>query len=67
MSDKQEGYSQPATKNTGQHGATTVLHPVLHNTLYEGVKDGIGLYRLRVVEVVVINRFSVDVEFLYRV
>ena len=33
--------------------------------LYEGVKDGIGVYRLRVVEVVVINRFSVDVGLLY--
>jgi len=33
--------------------------------LYEGVKDGIGVYRLRVVEVVVISGFSVDVEFLY--
>jgi len=33
--------------------------------LHEGVKDGIGVYHLRVVEVVLINGFSMDVEFLY--
>jgi len=33
--------------------------------LYEGVKDGIWVYRLRVIEVTVFNGFSMDVEFLY--
>ena len=33
-------------------------------SLYEGVKDGIGVYRLRVVEVIVFNGFNMDMEFL---
>jgi len=33
--------------------------------LYEGVKDGVREYCLRVIEVVVFSKFSVDMEFLY--
>jgi len=33
--------------------------------LYEGVKDGIGVYSLKVIEVIVFNGFSTDMEFLY--
>ena len=33
--------------------------------LYEGVKNGIGVYPLRVIEVIVFNGFSMDMEFLY--
>ena len=35
--------------------------------LYEGVKDGVREYSLRVVEVVVFNEFGVDVEFLHSI
>jgi hypothetical protein len=35
--------------------------------LYEGVKDGVREYCLRVVEVVVFSKFSVDVEFLHSI
>ena len=33
--------------------------------LYEGFQDGVREYCLRVVEVVVFSKFSVDMEFLY--
>jgi hypothetical protein len=33
--------------------------------LYEDVKDGIGVYRLRVIEVIICNGFSMDMKFLY--
>jgi len=35
--------------------------------LYEGVKEFLGVYRLRVIEVIVFKGFSMDMEFLYRV
>ena len=35
--------------------------------LYEGVKDGIGVYCLRVIEVIGFNGFNMDMEFLYYV
>ena len=33
--------------------------------LYEGVKDGIGVYRLRVIKMIVFKGFSMDMEFLH--
>jgi len=33
--------------------------------LYDGVKDGVREYCLRVIEMVVFSKFSVDMEFLY--
>jgi len=33
--------------------------------LYEGVKDGVKDYCLRVIEMVHFSKFSVDMEFLY--
>ena len=35
--------------------------------LFEGVKDGVREYCLRVAEVVVFSKFSVDVEFLHSI
>jgi len=32
--------------------------------LYEGVKDDIGVYHLRVIEVIVFSGFNMDMEFL---
>jgi len=33
--------------------------------LYDGVKDGVREYCLRVIEMAVFSKFSVDMEFLY--